>query len=41
MVFGERGVLIICFIVRELGEGGVRGRGSLVLYKTNYNLIDI
>ena len=35
MVLGELGELILCFIMRELGEEGVGERGSIVSYKTN------
>ena len=41
MVFGECGDLILCFTLGELGEGDVRERGSLALYKTKCILIDI
>ena len=29
MVFGELGDFILCFTVRELGEGDVKQRGAL------------
>ena len=33
-------LLILCFIMRKLGNEGFREKGSLFLYKTNCNLIE-